>query len=33
MQFLPITIAMAPSASPKTSIRGVMSNFPAEKQK
>lgn len=28
--FLPTTTATAPSASPRISIRGVMSSFPAE---
>lgn len=27
--FLPITTAMAPSANPKTRIRGATNNFPA----
>lgn len=31
--FLPITTAMAPSANPKTRIRGAMKSFPAGKQK
>lgn len=30
---LPITTAMAPSANPKTRIRGAMKSFPAGKQK
>lgn len=31
--FLPMTTAMAPSANPKTRIRGATNNFPAGKQK
>lgn len=31
--FLPITTAMAPSANPKTRIRGATNNFPAGKKK
>lgn len=31
--FLPITTAMAPSANPRTRIRGATNNFPAGKQK
>lgn len=32
IKLLPITTATAPSASPRTNIRGVMSSFPAEMQ-